>query len=82
MEAKLEELGLDADNIELDATVLTNEMKKIRLLLVTCQNECDHEGASKEHHANQGNYDPSCDKYWTTFTCPKCFKVWSEDGSL
>lgn len=53
---------------------LSNELKEI-------QDECSHPEACliKEAHSNTGNYDPSCDRYWYTFHCTLCDKIWSED---
>ena len=53
---------------------LQNEIIKIQL-------KCSHKNANKKHGANTGNYDPTCDRYWTEFDCPDCGKRWSEDGS-
>ncbi len=46
------------------------------------QSECSHPGATKKHCGDTGNYDPSCDRYWTEFKCPNCDKQWEVDGSV
>lgn len=45
------------------------------------QNICIHpkETLEKKHGSNTGNYDPSCDYYWTEFYCLICEKDWHEE---
>ena len=40
---------------------------------------CLHPGATKTYKSNTGNYDPTCDRYWTEHNCPECGKFWTVD---
>ena len=46
-----------------------NRIKKI-------QGHCTHPNVENKHGSNTGNYDPSCDIYWTDHHCPDCDKRW------
>ena len=64
-----------AHRVKREIGVLTDKLKVI-------QNRCKHTRATKKHRSNTGHYDPSCDKYWTEFSCPVCLRKWTNDGSL
>lgn len=48
----------------------------------TIRKECKHQPwmVKAEYHADTGNYDPSCDSFWTNCHCLSCGKKWVEDG--
>lgn len=60
---------------------IKNKIYEWKHKLKKLQEECPHTNLSKKHRADTGNYDPSCDCYWTEFECHDCGKFWSEDGS-
>lgn len=62
---------------------LREEIAELQSKIATIQALCSHPApvVTKEHHANTGNYDPTCDRYWTTFRCGLCEKFWTEEGS-
>ncbi len=45
------------------------------------QNDCRHPDNQLivKHRGDTGNYDPSCDIYWTEYHCSVCDKMWSND---
>ena len=45
------------------------------------QEKCKHTRATMEHTSDTGNWCKADDRYWTTFTCPTCLKIWTLDGS-
>ena len=61
---------------------IINKISKWEQELTTFQDNCSNKYAVKTHKSNTGNYDPSCDSYWTEFKCPDCGKFWVEDGSV
>ena len=58
--------------------VIERAQSKIKAL----REGCLHPGAVKTHKSNTGNYDPSCDCYWTEFLCSECGKFWTVNGSV
>lgn len=58
-------------------------MEKIEELeeeLHELQETCPHPNVNKQYHSNSGNYDPSQDCEWYSFTCPDCDKRWTEEA--
>ncbi len=57
---------------------------KAQVRIMEIRDACAHPETcvAKTHGANQGNYDPSADCYWTDFNCSLCGKKWRKDGSL
>ena len=41
--------------------------------------QCPHRDAEHINKANTGNYDPSCDSYWTDHLCHSCGHRWTTD---
>lgn len=62
---------------------LKEEINILNKQIEEIQEHCSHPVAcvDKVHKSNTGNYDPSCDHYWTDFKCHLCEKQWSEEGS-
>lgn len=62
---------------------LRDDITKIERQIERIQEGCSHppDCVTKEHHGSTGNYDPTQDCYWTTFSCSLCEKNWSEEGS-
>lgn len=60
---------------------LEKQIVKLQREVCTLQTICTHPNLKKKHGSNTGNYDPSCDCYWTEFDCPDCGRRWTEDGS-
>jgi len=60
------------------------EKQKIQDRINRIQDACSHpeDCVTKEHRSDTGNYDPSCDSYWTNFHCDLCDKHWTKGGSL
>lgn len=66
---------------ELKAHRLQRQIDTLRNELEEHQSKCKHNNVVKKHGANNGNYDPSADRYWTDFHCQTCLKRWTEEGS-
>lgn len=64
------------EELQEEIRIRNEEIRNIR-------KECCHPLSSltKTHKADQGNYDPSQDCYWTEFDCGLCGEQWSEQGS-
>jgi len=64
-------------------TDLKAELAEIYSKIQMIQSLCSHPApaVTKKHGANTGNYDPTCDCYWTDFYCTLCEKSWREEGS-
>lgn len=58
---------------------IEKKIAKLKDELTVLQESCSHENAIHVNRANTGNYDPSCDSYWTEHTCPDCSKNWTTD---
>ncbi len=70
----------DTVSIKSDITRLMGVIQRAQAKITRIRDACPHPDAVKEHKANTGNYDPSCDCYWTEFKCPECGKFWRVDG--
>lgn len=46
--------------------------------ITALQQSCSHEDCDITYGGNTGNYDPSADCYWKTYTCNICSKKWTE----
>ena len=69
-------------SIKSEVTRLAGVIQRAQSKINKLRDTCPHPGATKEHKSNTGNYDPSCDCYWTEFRCPECGKFWRVDGSV
>lgn len=70
------------DKIVAEQFRIKRKIDEWHLKLSKLQEKCLHPNVKKEHKANNGNYDPSADCYWTEFRCPDCGKFWEVDGSV
>jgi hypothetical protein len=61
---------------------LYSQLEMARVKIEKAQESCVHESVEKKYGSNTGNYDPSCDCYWTEFKCNDCGKFWSVEGSV
>lgn len=68
--------------IKAEVTRLNKEIRDLEIQLDKVRKHCRHPNVKKTHRSNTGNYDPTCDCYWTEFDCPDCGRRWQEDGSL
>lgn len=41
------------------------------------QEKCEHPDVTTKYGSNTGNYDPTCDCYWTDYKCNVCLKFWT-----
>lgn len=59
------------------------KMAQLRNELEGIQESCPHNPweIDVKHGCSTGNYDPSCDRYWTNCHCRVCDKTWTEEGS-
>ena len=59
---------------------LYRQQEEISRKIEQIQEECSHPKSSLtiEHGGDTGNYDPTADFYWTTYTCGLCDKSWTE----
>ena len=62
---------------------LNKEIEKLRKKIRVLQETCPHHPwmIDVKHGSSTGNYDPSCDRYWTDCHCRDCDKSWTEEGS-
>jgi hypothetical protein len=58
---------------------IEKKMGMLRLELKELQELCNHGYATHTNKASTGNYDPSCDEYWTDHYCDDCGKHWMTD---
>ena len=63
-------------NIKSEVLRLNGVILRAQSRIAALRDSCTHPGAVGVHKANTGNYDPSCDSYWTEFKCPECGKFW------
>jgi hypothetical protein len=61
------------------ATRLAAALLKAHDDLVTYQRKCKHVGHSRTYGSNDGNYDPSADRYWVDCCCSRCGHKWTEE---
>jgi len=64
-------------------TKLQKQIEKAYYKIQGIQEMCHHpkEFVEYVHCSNTGNYDPSCDRYWTEYHCLECDKKWHQEGS-
>ena len=77
-----EQLGIEMTSQNKIASACKKIKTKIEDLnqqLISLQAECTHPNVVKTYHGDTGNYDPSCNRYWTKFNCPDCGKWWTEE---
>lgn len=55
---------------------LINKIKLLNKQLDDYQAKCKHVNIKKEDFGSTGNYDPSCNCYWTAYDCLDCGKHW------
>lgn len=57
------------------------QIEKLQSKIVEIQDWCSHPKAAltSVNKSDTGNYDPSCDSFWTEFHCGLCEKRWTED---
>lgn len=55
---------------------------RLEAKLHAVQEACQHTRVIKKYYSDTGNFDPSCDQYWTEFKCLDCDKFWTEKGSV
>ena len=72
----------EADKVRFEITRLKAKIQKLESEISFIREKCLHPNAVKTHKSNTGNYDPSCDCYWTEFKCPDCEKFWRMEGSV
>jgi hypothetical protein len=65
-------IKLRVEQIKLKIDSLYEELREI-------QDKCKHLNHSKVPNCNDGNYDPSRDRYWYDCHCYVCDKIWTED---
>jgi hypothetical protein len=60
------------------AHVLTGQIAVLQQELKVHQEKCKHPERYRtyKYGANTGNYDPTCDVYWTDYHCELCLKKW------
>lgn len=79
---KLETKDPRKQNLRPKANTVKSIQDKISKLNKKIQGECKHEPwmVDVKYNADTGNYDPSCDSFWTECYCQSCGKAWREEG--
>lgn len=65
-------------NIRYKRERILKKIDNLNAELDALQTVCDHLNLTMENGSNTGNYDPSCNCYWTDYECPDCGKRWTE----
>jgi hypothetical protein len=59
---------------------LEQQKAEIEEQIFELRQKCRHVRVKHKYASDTGNYDPSCDRYWSEYRCKTCGAKWDVDS--